>query len=373
MCLCTSRAPDDNQQMQKLLLVRRNARTLLLLLIFLFGLSATTQSQVPQPARSERKSSASLPSNSPWLFAGFKRDSKDGVYFAISLDGYHWKLANDGKPVVAPTNPAELMRDPFIQRAPDGSFRMVWTWAWYDPQMIGYSESKDLLTWAPHRQIAVMAGQPGARNVWAPALYYEPAQQRWLIFWSSTIPGRFPGDDSGDNGLNHRIYSTTTTDFKTFAPAKVLFDPGYSVIDATELPPTTPGKPFTLIFKDERKTPLEKHLLTATGPTAEGPWSNISAPISEPWSEGAAIIPVSAIADLPAGYLAYYDHYSQGQHYGAIFSTDLVHWSDALTKIDFPAGMRHGSFVQITQAEYDRLAALAPAPAPQSNPKAGPQ
>jgi hypothetical protein len=34
-----------------------------------------------------------------------------------------------------------------------------------------------------------------------------------------------------------------------------------------------------------------------------------------------------------------------------------------LSKIDFPAGMRHGSFLQITQAEYDRLAALAPAPA----------
>jgi len=339
-------------------LIRRVALVLLVLLALAIHPAARAQSK-PTP----KAAAFQPPPNSPWLFAGFKRDSKDGVYYAISLDGFHWKLANGGKPVVPPTAPGELMRDPFIQRAPDGSFRMVWTWAWYDAQNIGYAESKDLLTWTPHREIPVMAAQPGARNVWAPALYYEPAQKRWLIFWASTIPGRFPGDDSGDGGLNHRIYSTTTTDFQTFTPAKVFFDPGYSVIDATLLPPTAPGKPFTLIFKDERKTPLEKHLLTATGPSFEGPWSNISEPISEPWSEGAAIIPVAASDGLPAGFLAYYDHYSQGQHYGAIFSPDLKHWSDALSKIDFPAGMRHGSFVQITQAEYDRLAQLAPAPA----------
>jgi hypothetical protein len=355
---------DDNQLMQSLPLPRRIAYAAILPLIALLSLPAATQSQSPKPAPAS--AAAPVKPGSPWLFAGFKRDSKDGVYYAISLDGYHWKLANGGKPVIPLTQPDELMRDPFIQRAPDGSFRMVWSWAWYDPQNVGFAESKDLIAWTPHREIPVMAGQPGARNVWAPALYYEPAQKQWLIFWASTIPGKFPGDAADDNGLNHRIYSTTTRDFKTFTPAKVFFDPGYSVIDATELPPTAPGKPFTLIFKDERKTPLEKHLLTATGLTAEGPWSNISEPISETWSEGAAIIPV---AD---GYLAYYDHYSQGQHYGAIFSPDLVHWSDALAKIDFPAGIRHGSFVQITQAEYDRLAALAPttaAPATQAGPK----
>jgi len=235
---------------------------------------------------------------------------------------------------------------------------MVWTWAWNKPLVIGYSESKDLLTWTPHRQLPVMANEPAASNVWAPALYYEPDQKRWLIFWASTIPGRFPGDTAGDNGLNHRIFSTTTADFKSFTPAKVFFDPGYSVIDATLLP----GKPFTLIFKDERKTPLEKHLLTATGPGYEGPWSSLSEPISETWSEGAAIIPVGPAAGQPAGYLAYYDHYSQGQHYGAIFSPDLVHWSDALSKISFPPGMRHGSFLRIGKAEYDRLDGLAPEP-----------
>jgi hypothetical protein len=341
---------------------------LLLLTISLLRavLPAVAQS-AKQPAQKSVASFA-VTTGSPWLFAGFKRDSKDGVYYAISLDGYHWKLANGGKAVVPPTDPDELMRDPFLQRAPDGSFRMVWTWAWYRPLVIGYAESKDLVTWTPHRQLAVMDNEPTAANVWAPAMYFDPAKKQWLLFWASTIPGRFLGDDSGDVaklpggasvGLNHRIFSTTTTDFKTFTPAKLFFDPGYSVIDATVLPPAVPGKPFVLIFKDERKNPLEKHLLTATGPSLEGPWSNLSQPISETWSEGAAIIPVQPVAGQPAGFLAYYDHYSQGQHYGAIFSPDLIHWSDALSRIDFPPGMRHGSFLQITRAEYDRLNSMA--------------
>jgi hypothetical protein len=327
---------------------------------FLHAVVATAVLAVPGCGMTQENTASSAVTQpqggSPWLFAGFKKDSKDGVYYAISLDGLHWKLANGGKPVVPPTEPGELMRDPFVQRGPDGSFRMVWTWAWYKPLVMGYSESKDLLTWTPHRQLAVMPNEPKALNVWAPALYYEPVQKRWLIFWASSIPGRFPGENTGDSStsgpLNHRIFSTTTADFKTFTPAKLFFDPGFSVIDATLLPPIAAGKPFTLIFKDERKTPLEKHLLTATGPSFEGPWTNISQPISETWSEGAAIIPVAG------GYMAYYDHYSQGQHYGAIFSPDLLNWSDAMGKMEFPAGMRHGSFLQITRAEYDRLDAL---------------
>ena len=286
-----------------------------------------------------------------FVFAGFKGNSADGIYFAVSSDGYHWKLANGGKPVLVEASKGELMRDPFLQRGPDGSFKIVWTWGWRD-HTIGYATSSDLVHWGPQQQLAVMTNEPGALNVWAPAMYYVPAQKSWLIFWSSTIPGRFPGDAAGDGGLNHRIWSTTTTDFKTFTPATVYFDPGYSVIDATLFPTPGMSSPYRLIFKDERKTPLRKFLLTAAGKTMEGPWVVDSSPISEVWSEGAAVI------HLKDGWLAYYDHYRAPQHYGALLSANLETWSDAASRIDFPAGMRHGSFLEITKTEYDRLLAL---------------
>jgi hypothetical protein len=292
-----------------------------------------------------------LQAQKPWLFAGFKGNSEDGVFYALSLDGYHWTLANGGQPVVHPTEPGELMRDPFLQRAPDGSFVMAWTWGWRGTTL-GLSTSEDLVHWSPHRQIPVMANEPTALNTWAPAVYWEPKEHDWLLFWSSTIPGRFPGDDSGDNALNHRIWYSTTKDLKKFARAQVFFDPGYSVIDATLAPTPGTGAQYHLIFKDERKTPLEKHLLTAAGPTMQGPWTRISQPLSETWSEGAAIIPV------PGGWLAYYDHYRDPQHYGAAFTADFVTWTDATAEIAFPAGLRHGSFLQITPAEYRRLMSL---------------
>lgn len=292
---------------------------------------------------------SSLPPGSPWVFAGFKDNGQDGVYMATSLDGYRWNLINDGKPVVKPTVQGELMRDPFLQRTPDDSFVMVWTWDWRG-KAIGYSMSDDLLKWTDHKQLAVMAAEPAALNTWAPAIYWEKLERRWLIIWSSTIPGKFPGDDSGDGGLNHRIWSTTTKDFKTVAKPKVFFNPGYSVIDATIIAtPGVKGKPFHLMFKDERKTPLEKHLLTASAPELEGPWEKISEPLSETWSEGASVIKV------PGGWMAYYDHYQKPQHYGAMFSTDFFTWRDAADKIQFPAGLRHGSFLQITRQEYEAL------------------
>jgi hypothetical protein len=249
-----------------------------------------------------------------WLFAGFKNDSRDGVYFAISKDGYHWTEVNDGRPMIKPAKRDELMRDPFIQRVPSGGFRMVWTWAWGKPTVIGYSTSDNLLFWSEHRQLPVTAAIPTAVNAWAPALYYDAAKKDWLIFWSSTVP---PEGKTG-SPLDHRIYSTTTRDFKQFTPAKLYFDPGYNVIDATLLivpDNAAPDKPaqYYLVFKDERTEPLEKHILTASGPSMEGPWQYISLPITEPWSEGPAAITVSG------GYLVYYDHYRDPQHYGAIF------------------------------------------------------
>ena len=318
-----------------LLMPKLSALTLLL---------ALTLPAIPQQSAPPQSTDQS--NNSPWLFAGFKGNGEDGVYYAISADGYHWTIANQDRPVFHQTQPNELMRDPFLQRSPDGTFHLVWTWSWRSPTVIGHSTSTDLLHWTPHQQLNVLANEPSALNAWAPALYYEPDHNRWLLFWSSTIPGRFPGDDSGDNNLNHRIFSTTTTDFATLAPAKIFFDPGYSVIDATLI---HTSNTYHLIFKDERKTPLKKVLQIASGPTIEGPWSNISPPISEHWSEGAAIIHVHD------GYLAYYDHYRAPKRYGALFSTDLKTWVNADKRVSFPAKLRHGSFLRITQAEYDRI------------------
>jgi hypothetical protein len=89
-----------------------------LILLFALTLPASAAPQKPSPP-------ADLTANSPWLLVGFKGNAEDGVYYAISLDGYHWTIANQDRPVFHQTSPNELMRDTFLQRGPDGTFHMV--------------------------------------------------------------------------------------------------------------------------------------------------------------------------------------------------------------------------------------------------------
>jgi hypothetical protein len=182
-----------------------------------------------------------------------------------------------------------------------------------------------------------MADVPGTNNVWAPEIYWEAAHSHWIVIWSSTVQGRASGN---------RIHRATTKDFRTFSPPTIFFDPGYDVIDATIL---AAKSRYYLIFKDERKEPLNKFIKLAVGPSLEGPWTSISEPFTESWSEGPSALQVNG------HYIVYYDHYRPPNRYEAVASTDLEHWTPVTEKMTFPAGCKHGSFLQITAEEASRL------------------
>jgi Glycosyl hydrolases family 43 len=269
-----------------------------------------------------------------YLYVTFHEPASNGVYFAISDDGFHWQTLNDGKPWLPPSHAGELMRDPFLTRGPDGEFHMVWTWEWH-VKSIGYAHSKDLVHWSEQREIPLMAGIEGTRNTWAPEIYWDGAKKQWLIVWSSVVDGKHEGN---------RIYSAMTADFERFTTPSIFFDPGYEVIDATIL---QTGLKYYLIFKDERKEPLKKFIQIASGASLEGPWSGISEPFTESWSEGPSAMKIGD------EYLVYYDHYRDPKRMEAVRSNDLQHWSPA--EVTFPEGSRHGTFLKITKEEAARL------------------
>jgi len=74
--------------------------------LFLAAISLTAQ---PQPVQT---------SDGAWLFIYFKEPANQGIYFALSRDGYHYMPLNDGQPWVVPAQPGELMRDVFLTRGP---------------------------------------------------------------------------------------------------------------------------------------------------------------------------------------------------------------------------------------------------------------
>ena len=99
---------------------------------------------------------------------------------------------------------------------------------------LGYASSKDLSHWSPQRALFVMENEPKARNLFAPGAVWDAGREEWVVFWASTILGRFAGTEgTGDTGYNHRIYATTTIDWQTFTPAESWFDPGFNAINST--------------------------------------------------------------------------------------------------------------------------------------------
>lgn len=280
----------------------------------------------------------SLPAD-PLLFAYFKEPANMGIFFATSDDAYHWKTLNSGRPWIGIGHPNELIRDPFLTRGPDGEFHLVWTWGWRGTS-IGYAHSRDLVHWSDQREIPLMANVPGTRNTWAPEIYWDAARSQWMVVFSSAVEGRHEGN---------RLYHAYTRDFVTFTPPAIFFDPGYVVIDATLL---HARDRYYMVFKDERQTPdLFRCLRIAESPSLTGPWTNVSAPLTEPWSEGPSIIP------LGAEYLIYFDHYRDPKRYQALRSPDLMTWTSVTDRMQLPADAKHGSFLAITPAERDRLVA----------------
>jgi hypothetical protein len=294
------------------------------------------------------------------LFAYFVGQA-DGLHLASSDDGLHWTALNGDKPFLAPqVGKEKLMRDPSIQRGPDGAFHCVWTCSWND-HGIGYADSRDLIHWSEEKFIPLMENDPATRNCWAPELFYDTANSQWLILWSSTVPGKFPDTDGQDKsakdtvGYNHRVYYVTTKDFKTFSPTKLLFNPGFNCIDAAIF---QDGKKYVLVFKDETNAPFtpQKNLKLAFADHAEGPYSGVTAPISpkDPrtgqgiWAEGPTPIQVGG------KWLIYFDEYRNGR-YGLIESSDLTTWTDLAGQFALPRGIRHGT---IFHAPADIIAAL---------------
>src|ERR1051326_1924546 len=138
-----------------------------------------------------------------------------------------------------------------------------------------------------------MAHEPDAQNCWAPEIIWDPAKQHYLIFWSTTILGRFP-DTAMSNKRperNHRIYATTTTDFEKFGPTKLLYGGAFNVIDATLVPN---GDEWLMFVKNETAQPqVEKNIRMIRGATPEGPWSAPSPKITgNYWAEGPTALKV---------------------------------------------------------------------------------
>ena len=274
-------------------------------------------------------------------------NGEDGLHLAYSYDGMNWETLNNNRSFLKPAaGKDKLMRDPCIIQGPDGKFRMVWTVSWNE-RGIGYAWSDDLINWSEQYTLPVMEHESNARNCWAPEVYYDGSSKQYIIFWSTTITGRFPETEkSGDDKYNHRMYFVTTNDFNDFTETELLYDQGLNVIDGTLI---KEGSRYVLFLKDETRTPPQKNIRIATSDNLTSGYSKPSQPITgDYWAEGPTPI---KIGDF---WIVYFDKYRDDK-YEAVRSKDLKHWEDISEKISFSEGTRHGSVFKISMNVLEKL------------------
>ena len=281
-----------------------------------------------------------------YIFSTFREPADKGLFLAYSYDGYHW--SNLGGPWLKPeVGKQKVMRDPSVVSGLDGRFHMVWTSSWHGDLGFGYASSTDLVHWSEEQFIPVMQFDTSTVNVWAPELFYDDAGQQYIIVWASTIPFKFEKGIEEERN-NHRLYYTTTKDFKNFTKTKLFLDPGFSVIDAVIV--KRKKDDYVLVLKDNTRP--ERNIKVAFGKTPLGPWEDISKPFTSKYTEGPTVL------GLKDKWLIYFDAYRE-KKYSSVETSDFKTFTDISDKISLPEGHKHGTIFKADEKILDNLIQLS--------------
>lgn len=287
------------------------------------------------------------------LFSFFRGNGEAGAYLAWSEDGLKFHALNDDKPIFPPAQwpDQNLVRDPSILYR-DGKFRAVWTTSW-DGRIFACAESPDLVRWSEPVRVQPfpddLPAEDQPRNVWAPEIHWDPVQRNYAILFSSTTGREFnDGDGSNTTGKyarDHRIYITRTTDGKTFSPAKLFFDQGFSVIDGYMAPD---GDQWVMVVKHEKEIQAGgKNLRLTFAPLdLSKPWSPVTEPVFGPGSAMRPAEPVEGPSLIKwNGLWHLYTDAFHSRHYSMATSPDLKTWTDRTGDLVIPPAVpRHGTF-----------------------------
>ena len=270
-----------------------------------------------------------------YVYTSFHEPATDGLRYLVSKDGVSWDSV-PGTWLAPEVGLQRVMRDPSIQPTPDGTFHFVWTSSWKGDRGFGYASSKDLKHWSEERFIEVMA-DTSTVNVWAPELFWDDTRGEMMIIWASCVPYQFEKGIE-DERNNHRLYYTTTRDFKSFGETKLLIDPGFSCIDATLV--KRGEHDYVMVLKDNTRP--ERNLKTATARDPHGPWNEVSAPFTGNFVEGPATVRVKD------GWIIYYDSY-QRKDFGASLTRDLKTFTDWSGRVHIPEFHKHGTIFKASK------------------------
>jgi hypothetical protein len=273
------------------------------------------------------------------------RTEAEALHLAISEDGLRWTPLCDNAPVWRASVGNRSVRDPHLSQSRDGLFHLFSTNSWRSDHII-HAVSEDLLHWRDATLVPVMSHVPHTRNCWAPECFYDEEEELYRIIWSSTVGLK---ESQYSEGYDHRIWGTTTRDFREYSEALLFFDPGYNVIDASVI---RHNGQYLMAFKDERGENRQgtdfKAIRVCTAQRACDEWMQISELITPSLTEGPTVF-------RRDGHLVMlYDHFCEG-FFGASQSDDGIRWQSITSQMQFPPEPRHASVLEVEDAIAEPL------------------
>lgn len=303
-----------------------------------------------------------------YLFVHFKeKRTPEGeqIYFGLSKGGYNWEAVNGGQPVLWAMLGEKGVRDATITRSDNGKFYIIATDlslsycmkpkynnSWKNVQLNGSNclmmwESEDLVHWSPEYELPVR--EPGSGCCWAPDIIQDKKTGEYIIHWSSPNP---------EHDMHMCIYYTKTKDFKSFTPAKILYQKEDSgVIDSCMV---EENGMFYLWVKSD-KNPCGVIMLKSDCIT--GPFERMYQ-FDEEMSgltggSGAYEAPTACKVEDGSWNLMldFFGVKGAGQGYVPFHAKDISKgvFKRADGDFKYPYGFKHGTILAISEEEYNRI------------------
>lgn len=297
--------------------------------------------------------------------------------YALSRDGFNYHDLLDGDSIFSPSKHARIeggTRDAYITRTHDGNgYLMVTTdmcvakskkWNNYGIDLL---RSDDLINWESvtfdFRNGPSIFSDPDSPDpyddystilrVWAPQIFWDPDYEwsdgrkgGYMIYYSLWNP------EAGEK-YDRMYYSYADDDFTSITKPRVLFDWGYATIDADINYLPSDGL-YHMMIKKEGGTP---GLFTATAPTLRGPWGE---PIEDDYvnfegNKKCEGVSAFQLAGDNTWCVAYIEYSSNPRHYRICRADENLRNFHSPRDIVGVAAPQHGSFMSLTQEEYERL------------------
>jgi hypothetical protein len=300
-----------------------------------------------------------------YLFAHMTKERYGVLHYSVSLDGLHWSRVNGGRPVSE-----DYHGHASIARGPDGRYYLVGNKSDSDP-LIRFWVSDDLVRWAPfgtyRPELKDIPGHPHAmQRIGAPKLFFDKPSGSFMLTWHT------PNED-GNREDPERYWASQRTlyvlsrDLKTFADKpRRLF--GWDMATIDTVLQDDPRGGYCAFVKDERYPSYDwttgKTIRMSCAAQLLGPYPLPGAPLSPNFREAPTLIRSPDDKD----WLLWYEQYAgtsyglstaptlQGPWYQVSGNSGVPEWD----RFEVPAGVRHGSMIEISRRQYDAIRTAFP-------------